>query len=245
MEPALSGLNLETSNVNKLTLTHQSIARQLDLIPPKILDSPITIIGAGAIGSWVALGLAKSGFRKLAVFDHDTVDIVNMSSQFYGISDVGKLKVEALADRIEEMTGEMITGIPEKWTGMKMKGVVVMAVDSMEVRKQIFEAHKLNMATLWLIDARMGAEVGLLYAINPSDSKNIGDYEKSLYTDAEAVQERCTAKSTTYCAINLSGWVVKAVCNVLNMGKVPWNMSLSLKENDMICFSNDLRPQLQ
>ncbi len=227
----------------KLELTNQHIARQLELVPPEILTQQVTIIGAGAIGSWVALGLAKSGFTKLAVFDHDEVDIVNMSSQFFGIADVGRPKVEALADRIEEMTGEMITPIPEKWDGMKLKGIVIMAADSMEVRKKIFETHKGNAATSWLIDARMGAETALLYTVNPNNPKDCEDYEKTLYTDAEAVQERCTAKSTTYCAIVLSGLVVKAVRDVLVMGKYMRNMAFSLKESDLIVFCNDLRPK--
>ena len=78
-----------------LELKNQHISRQLDLVPIDILDAPITVIGAGAISSWVALGLAKSGFKRIAVFDHDKVDIVNMSSQFYGIDDVNTEKVKA------------------------------------------------------------------------------------------------------------------------------------------------------
>jgi hypothetical protein len=233
------------STVSKIELTNQEISRQLDLVPPSILDEPVTIIGAGAIGSWVALGLAKSGFKHIAVFDHDEVDVVNMSSQFYGIDDIGTLKVEALADRIEEMTGTIITAIPEKWTGMKMRGTVIMAADSMEVRKQIFEAHRGNLATNWLIDARMGAEIALLYAFNPNDPTSAENYEKSLYSDAEAVQERCTAKSTTYCAIVLSGLIIKAVRDALMPGKLIRNLTLNLRENDWICFSNDLRPQVK
>lgn len=225
-----------------LGLTNQHISRQLDLVPPAILDAQVSVIGAGAIGSWACLLLAKSGFKNIAVFDHDEVDIVNMSSQFFGIGDVGRPKVEALAERIEEMTGTVITPIPEKWDGMRLKGIVVMAVDSMEVRKKIFEAHRGNLATRFLVDARMGAEVALLYAIDPNKGDDCTDYEKSLYTDAEAVQERCTAKSTTYCAAVLSGLVVKAVRDVLIRGKYPKNISLSLKDNDMIAFSGDLSP---
>lgn len=236
---------MEATATKGLELKNQHISRQLDLVPPEILDSPVSIIGAGAIGSWAALALAKSGFKRIAVFDHDEVDIVNMSSQFYGIDDVGKPKVEALADRIEEMSGEIITAIPERWKGMKMKGVVVMAVDSMEVRKEIYEAHKMNLATSWLIDARMGAEVALLYTINPSDPKDQADYEATLYSDKDAVQERCTAKSTTYTAVVLSGLVVKTVRDVLTSGKYLRNLSFSLKESDWISFCNDLRPAVK
>lgn len=240
MQP--SPVTIEAVPSGGVALTNQHISRQLDLVPTHILRVPVSIIGAGAIGSWAALLLAKSGFENIAVFDHDEVDIVNMSSQFYGLGDVGTPKVQALAERIEEMGGTIITGIPEKWDGMKMKGIVVMAVDSMEVRKKIFEAHRGNMATSWLIDARMGAEVALLYTIDPNSISQCEDYEKTLYTDAEAVQERCTAKSTTYCAAILSALVVKTVRDVLVRGKYLWNLSLSLKDNDMIPFVRDLKP---
>lgn len=234
---------MSAAEVKPLEMKHQHISRQLDLVPLNILTEPVNVIGAGAIGSWVAMALAKSGFTSIAVFDHDEVDIVNMSSQFYGLKDIGKYKVHALAGRIHEMADIGITAIPEKWDGLKMRGVVVMAVDSMEVRKKLYEAHKGNLATKWLIDARMGAEVALLFALNPNNPEQCAAYEKSLYSDAEAVQEKCTAKSTTFCALVLSGLVVKTVRDVLTSGKYLKNMSLSLKENDMIAFSTDLRPK--
>ena len=226
-----------------MNLQHQGIARQLSLVPTHILDEHITIVGAGAVGSWVALGLAKSGFKNLAIFDHDEVDIVNMSCQFYGVKDIGKKKVEALAERILEMTGESIMDIPEKWNGMKMSGIVVMAADSMEARKQIFEAHVGNHHTKLLIDARMGAETALIYTVNPNDEQSCKAYSGSLHSDAEGVQERCSAKSTTYCAITLSGLIIKCVRDALMPGKLIKSLAFSLKENDWICFSNDLRPQ--
>lgn len=235
-------LSRETVTLN---LTHQAISRQLDLVPPDILDCPINVIGAGAIGSWVALGLAKSGFKRIAVFDHDEVDIVNMSSQFYGVGDIGKPKAIALKDRISEMTGEDIMAVPEKWKGMKLKGIVVMAVDSMEVRKEIFEVHKGNIQTAWLIDARMGAESALIYTVNPNSTEDQEFYEKTLYTDGEAVQERCTAKSTTYTALVISGLIVKTVRDVLVKHKYIRNLAFSLKESDWLAFCRDLRTQTQ
>lgn len=224
-----------------LEMRHQGIARQLDLVPPSILDTHVNIVGAGAIGSWVALALAKSGFKKLAVFDFDDVDIVNMSSQFYGVSDIGRKKVECLAERIEEMTGEKIMPIAEAWNGLSMRGVTIMAADSMAVRKQIYEKHKGHLASDWLIDARMGAEHAILYTINPNATADQELYESTLYSDEAAVQERCTAKSTTFCAVILSGLVTKTVRDVLVKGKYIRNLQFSLKENDWIGFSVDMR----
>ena len=231
--------------MEKTELKLQHISRQIDLVPPTILSTPVNIIGAGAIGSWTALALAKMGFTNLTIWDHDEVDIENMSSQFYMHSSIGEKKAACLAELISVFTGNEVKpmAIPEKWTGMKMRGIVVMAVDSMEVRKQIFEAHKGHIPCDWLIDARMGAETALLYTMNPNSTDDQRAYTNTLYTDAEAVQERCTAKSTTYNALVLSGLVAKAVRDVLVRGKYMRNLILSLKESDMAVFCVDLRPQ--
>lgn len=228
-------------------MIHDAISRQLDLVPPEILDEPINIIGAGAIGSWTALALAKMGFSDITVFDHDEVDIVNMSSQFYRRWDIGTPKAAALKSLIASFTvardeGELdpqidITTINERWQGAKLRGTTIMAVDSMAVRKAIFEANKGHIISNWLIDARMGAETALLYAINPNDDVDQEFYRKTLYSDAEAIQAPCTAKSTTYCALVLSGLVAKTVSDVLQRKKYLRNMTFSLKENDFLAFS--------
>lgn len=229
----------------KSELTNQHISRQLDIVPPDILHNQINIIGAGAIGSWTALCLGKMGFKNIAIFDHDNVDIVNMSSQFYRHEDIHKHKASTLAESINQFTGGDVSpiAIDDKWSGMKLRGLVVMAVDSMEVRKSIYEAHKGNIQTNWLIDARMGAETALLYTVNPNSAHDQGFYEKTLYSDEEAVQERCTAKSTTYCSLVLSGLVAKTVRDVLVRHKYMRNMTFSLKESDFLAFCTDLRPQ--
>ena len=40
------------STAAKASFEAQHLTRQLDLVPLHILDTPITVIGAGAIGSW-------------------------------------------------------------------------------------------------------------------------------------------------------------------------------------------------
>lgn len=228
-----------------LDLIRPEISRQIDLVPMSILGTPITIVGAGAIGSWVALGLAKSGFDRITAFDFDTVDVVNMSSQFYGIKDIGQNKVDALASRIHEITGTHIVPIAEPFSQLKAKGIVIMAVDSMAARKEIFQAQKENFRCMWVIDARMGSEMALLYTANPNDPTDVDHYERTLYSDSEATQERCTAKATTYCSLVLSGLVCKAVKDVLTRGKYIKNLAFSLKESDFLAFCVDLRPKTE
>jgi hypothetical protein len=193
----------------------EHLTRQLDLIPMEVLGEPITIIGAGAIGSWTCLALAKMGFGNLTVWDFDKVDAVNLNSQFYRTKDVGYYKCGALEELVHDYTGVRI-GRQGRYDFGAFPGIVISAVDSMEVRKRIWDNHKdRSPGTRLIIDPRMGAETALLYAMNPMDRGDQASYEKTLYSDSEAVQERCTAKATIYTANMLSGLVCKTVKDVL------------------------------
>jgi molybdopterin/thiamine biosynthesis adenylyltransferase len=201
--------------MNNRNFFGESLTRQLDLIPMTALDKSITIIGAGAIGGWTTLSLAKMGYLNLTVFDFDTVDIVNLNSQLYRHRDIKKPKVDALKEIVNDFTGYDITSVNDKFTGGSIASdIVISAVDSMVVRKQIWDSVKGNPFVKTFIDPRMGSETALLYVINPNDAKDIATYEKTLYTDENAVSEPCTRKATQYCALSLSGLVCAQVKSV-------------------------------
>jgi len=201
---------------------HESLTRQLDLIPIEKLDQKINIIGAGAIGSFTALSLAKMGFTNLTVFDDDIIDIVNMNCQFFRHTDIGKRKVNALRELIFDFTGAEIEVVNDRWNGAILDGIVITAVDSMEVRKQVFETHfKKAYNTTLVLDPRMGAETAILASYSPIKPREGESYAKTLYSDSDAVQERCTAKSTIYCSLSISAMVCSAIKAYVNNDSFP------------------------
>ena len=196
----------------------EHLTRQMDILPMNLLPKPITVIGAGAIGSFTVLSLAKMGFSDITVYDFDTISVENMNCQFYRHKDIGKSKVEALRDLIKDFTEMEIKIVNDKFTTQKVEGIVISAVDSMEVRANIWKQIKGRPFVNWLIDPRMAAEYALNYVIDPNDKKDQITYEKTLYTDAAAVQERCTAKSTMYTATMIAGYVAKSVKDIVTKG---------------------------
>lgn len=205
------------------------LTRQMDIIPTDVLGEKITIIGAGAIGGWTTLALAKMGFCNLSVWDFDKVDSVNMNSQLYRIGDIGQMKTDALRSIVKDFTGCVIETNSKPYKSGKFNGMVIAAVDSMDVRKLIYENHRDWPMARAIIDPRMGAEQALLYVVRPGLRGDCEAYEKTLYSDAEAVSERCTAKATIYTANLLSGLVCKAVKDELT-SQVPlrsaqWNIA--------------------
>jgi len=199
-----------------MELTNVHLTRQMDIIPVDVLGEKITIIGAGAIGSLTALCLGKMGFGNITVFDDDKIEEENMNCQFYRFKDITSPKVVALKHLLHDFTMTSPDIEERRYERGVFPGIVISAVDSMEVRKKIWMNHK-NQApfTKAIIDPRMGAETALLYVMNPMDGKDIDSYEKTLYSDEDAVQERCTAKATIYTACMLSGLVAKAVKDLL------------------------------
>ena len=211
-----------------------SLTRQSDLIPERILRTPIHVIGAGAIGSFVGLALAKSGFPSLHFYDYDYITDVNICCQFYPLGAVNNDKVHELVEIISIFSGvkDAVPHFRRFDRHCTPEGVVISAVDSMESRKEIWDICKGNPQVKWLIDPRMSGEHANLYVICPNNEKDIKTYEKLLFDDSETLQERCTAKATMYTVLSLSGAVVKGVIDALtNNTRYTRMMDWNLKDN--------------
>jgi len=202
-----------------IELKHDHLTRQLDIIPIEKLGQQVTIIGCGAVGSFLGLQLAKMGLTRITVYDHDEVSIENMSNQFFRFSDIDVNKAVALADVIEDFTQMAIVALPFKFEpkdAPNLKGIVVVAVDSMAARTMIYESIKASgFAVDFIIDPRMSAEFYTQYTINPFSEKDQATYARVLQSDDESVAERCTAKSTVYTASLAAGLVTKTIKNIM------------------------------
>ena len=67
----------------------------------------IGIAGVGGIGSNVAVNLARSGIDTLKIVDFDRVELSNLNRQFYFFDQIGRLKVEALAENLRRIRPEL------------------------------------------------------------------------------------------------------------------------------------------
>ena len=210
--------------------------RQFDIIPNNILDVPITVVGAGAIGSATVISLAKVGFRKITVYDFDVVSDENMSNQFYAISQIGNSKVTALQKMTQSLAGISIQPMNMKYDfPLTPNSIVICAVDCMTVRKEIFEHHR-DTICRFFIDTRMGAEELQIHALSLTDKKRANSYAKSLYSNDDSVEVACTSKATMYTPLLCAGLVTKIVKDF--MLELPYTKSISwnINQNSMVSF---------
>lgn len=212
------------------------ITRHRDLVKPEALQRKITVVGAGAIGSFVVLSLAKMGFNNIEVYDFDTVEAENIGAQFYDTESIGKKKVDALINMVWNFTGTVITARDQKILPIDVisTDILIAAVDNMEVRAMLAKNSNCN----YLIDPRMGAEYATMNVVQMNNYEAYKDYQKSLYTDGEAVQERCTAKTTIYTVLLIAGQVVKAVKDIVMEQEPITALDWSIRQNAMLAFSN-------
>ena len=74
----------------------------------KICQSKMLILGAGGLGSPVALYLAAAGVGRLGVVDDDQVDLSNLQRQvLHTTKDVGRDKTQSAKEKIEELNPDV------------------------------------------------------------------------------------------------------------------------------------------
>ncbi len=70
----------------------------------KLKNSSVLLVGAGGLGSPAATYLAAAGVGRIGLVDFDTVEASNLQRQIlYGSSDVGRPKLEAASERLNDL----------------------------------------------------------------------------------------------------------------------------------------------
>jgi len=208
-------------------ITKPDYLRQSGIISiEQFKDNRISIIGCGAIGSFVATSLAKMGLQKFMLCDMDKVEAHNLPNQFFTINDLNKLKVDATKEKMLEFNPDCDiiwsrdkieeTGFPSKDCN-----IVISCVDIMETRKYIFDECKRNKQVQLFIDTRMAGLQGQLYVVDMTKKKEIKNYEKSLFSSKDAVQIRCTERSIIFTVLGIASLVCNQIikafkCEELN-----------------------------
>ena len=169
------------------------LSKSYEYLQPEKVRDRIHIIGCGAIGSTIGELLAKAGFEKITLWDFDKVESHNIANQMFTELDIGKYKIDALAERMCAINPGLKQGLKLErngWDGQKLNGYVFLAVDNIELRHRIAEMNKDNAMIKAMFDFRMRLTDAQHYAADWKDRKMIETFLNSMnFTQAEGQAE--------------------------------------------------------
>lgn len=219
--------------------------RHMGIFNAGIID--VCLIGAGGIGAITAITLGKMGVRSINIFDADSVDEVNIATQFHRVSDVGLNKADATSSVVGRFADHIATPFLSRVddsTKLPLAEIYISAVDSISSRQGIWQAVK-NVyhsqyffpqtppPMKWYIDARMGAEVYEHFVVHIG--ANYTWYESYLEKESDDDFEEvpCTSKATIYTANTAAGHIGAAVRRIITNEQKPGLLHHDILHNQL------------
>lgn len=201
------------------------LSKSYEFFQPEMCKERIHIIGCGAIGSTVAENLVRFGLTKLTLYDFDHVEAHNIANQMFRQIDIGKTKVEALAEMLCDINPDVqndIKLVTKGYVGQKLSGYVFLCVDNIDLRREIATACKDNPYVKAMFDFRMRLVDAQHYAADWKNKKMVEDFLNSM---AFSHEEAKAETPVSACNITLSvvptvrAIVAYGVSNFINFAK--------------------------
>ncbi len=143
----------------------------------RLLDAHALVIGAGGLGSPVALYLATAGIGHITLVDHDTVDLTNLQRQIaHSLERVGQPKVESARAAMQAINPEIhITTVNARADAVLLDTLVAQADVVLDCCDNFATRHAVNAACVRhrkpLVSGaaiRMDGQISVFDARNPA-----------------------------------------------------------------------------
>ena len=188
------------------------LSKSYEFFQPENVDR-IHIIGCGSVGSTVAELLARYGLTKFSLYDFDEVEPHNIVNQMFVQSDIGKNKVECVANMITAINPEAEKDIKmfnKGWNGQNLDGYVFLCVDNIDLRREIAQKNKYNAFIKGMFDFRTRLVDAQHYGADWSKPK---DKEAFLNSMSFSHDEAKEATPVSACNVELSvATTVRTIC---------------------------------
>lgn len=162
----------------------------------RLIDSRALVVGAGGLGSPVAMYLAAAGVGHLTLVDFDTVDLSNLQRQIlHTTADVGRPKVESGRETLARINPEVeVEPIARKLEGEALREQVEQADVVVDASDNFATRFLLN-DTCWSAGKPLvsGAAIRLEGQVTVYDPRrDDSPCYRCLYHDENEPEERCS-----------------------------------------------------
>lgn len=185
----------------------------------------VTLIGAGGLGSNIAVSLCRLlGNKKLIIYDPDVIEYKNLAGQNFGISNLGEDKAMTVKEQCLNFNPSLTcAGINLPFENFKnLPFATVTGLDNMATRSLVYykwigkiaEVPQDDSTVRILLDARLSAETWQVFCITSDNKKAQEEYEsKWLFSDEEADEGVCSYKQTAFAAQMCASFVTNLYVN--------------------------------
>jgi len=201
LDTIITGIVLEET---KNLLMGQDVSDDLISYARKQLNTPndqhnILVVGSGALGIFVGLGLAYSKIQNITFMDPDVIEITNLNRQVLFYDAIGSNKAEILSERLNSlfnMDNKAQIAYFNKETDITSYGAVFDCVDNFESR--IVLSEKCKKQGKILISGGTSADAGQVVIFDPAKngatpSELLGLYDIIEKRNPETYQRERTA----------------------------------------------------
>lgn len=214
-----------------------------DFFKPDQVTERIHIIGCGAVGSLVGETLARIGLTKITLYDFDTVESHNIANQIFTENDLGKLKTQALSERMLAINPDIANDLiicSNGYQSQRLSGYVFLCVDSIDLRRKIVEQYQYDPFIKAMFDFRMRLTDAQHFAADWSDRKAVTSMLNSMqFTSEEAKQD------TPVSACNLTLSVIPTVWMIVSAGVANFMNFAKSGTYHKIIYSDAFKPSIE
>lgn len=199
-----------------------NLNKHREFFDPDKFEDEIHIIGCGAVGSTIAEQIARLGVKKVHLYDFDTVSEHNITNQMFFNDQIGHPKTNALAWILNAINPNMeIKQHHKGWKeGTPLSGYVFLAVDNIDIRKEIVKDNLFNTNIKAMFDTRMRLTDAQAFAAKwtPEGKKFLQDtmnFTREEAANSTPVSACGTTLSVTPTVRIICSYVVANLVNVL------------------------------
>lgn len=212
--------------------------RQNLILDPTTINSEVWIFGVGTGGSHLTYALSKMGFKIIHILDYDTVEPHNVANQFFKIEDIGRYKIDAIAESVSEFSPYLISILKhdvkfDENTEITIldKSIVILAFDTLPARKLVW--NKIKGRDVFVLDARMTGELFRVFSGKADDEEFIRKYEESLNPVA-TIQATCGTESIIYNILGEIAILSSIVKKMVRGESFPYEIDFSFENYEIM-----------
>ena len=191
----------ETKNIlmgNKVS--DELISYKRTKLKPSKYHPNLLVVGSGALGIFVGLGLVYSGFRHITFMDPDVIEVSNLNRQVFFYNAVGNYKSETLAKRLNQlfdMDNNAFVAYFERDTDITPFDTVFDCVDNFETR--IVLSEKCRHHDKVLISGGTSADASQVVIYNPTSNGSTPAELLGLYDIVDQRRDKVSQRERASC----------------------------------------------